>query len=126
MFLVDSSGSIKETDPYDWDRVLQFLNEAILGLNSLGDMRFSVVLFSHEAHLQFNLDRFTNVNQVVNEVASAFYVGGTTDITAGLQLIRNEVVPKARPDAAKIIILLSDGKPNEQVQYINLDSFKLQ
>lgn len=127
MFLVDSSGSIKETNPADWDLVLGFLRDAIRGLASLGnDIRFSIVTFSYEARLVFDLTHYTRVDDVINAVADIPYIGSTTDITDGLRMVRNSVIPGARPGATRILILMTDGKPNEQVklvlQYIKHDT----
>ena len=120
MFLVDVSGNITGKDSWNWDRVLWFLNDAITVLNRLGNMRFSMVLFNEEAHLQFNLDTFSNTSKVLNNVSSLSYntyMGGTSNITSGLHLIRIEVLPKARPDAAKIIILVTDTESGDEVLF---------
>ena len=116
MFLVDVSGSIQETDVRDWDRVKTFLKDSIRGLARLSsDARFSITIFSHDSYVYFKLDRYRTLDEVLNAVDDTPYVGATTDMTSGFEAVRNEVIPGARSGVPKILILMTDGKPNEQV-----------
>ena len=76
VFIVDSSGSIKQTNPGDWDLVLNFLRQAIGDLAKFSnDIRFGIVTFSYEARLVFDLNAYRSVNDVVNAVSTIPYIG---------------------------------------------------
>ena len=94
-FIVDSSGSIKQGNPADWDSVLDFLQDAIRGLYAISnDMRFGIVTFSYEARLVFDFNRFSNVNDVIAAVRTIPYIGSTTDIADGFEIARTQVCDK--------------------------------
>lgn len=100
---MDSSGSIKETNPGDWDLVLNFLRDAIRNLATYSkDIRFSIITFSYEARLVFDFTRYTNVNDVINAVATIPYIGSTTNIADGFEMARTRVFNNTRPGAAKV------------------------
>ncbi len=70
IFIVDSSGSIQEIDPTNWDKVLDFLVRtvrAFQGSNN-ADMRFALVDFSDDAIVEFYLDSYDNINAVIDRI----------------------------------------------------------
>ena len=92
IFLVDSSGSIKQTNPTDWDLALGFVRDTIRGLAQIStDVRFGIITFSYEARLVFDLNEYTNVNDVINGVSRTTYIGSTTNIADAFQMARVQV-----------------------------------
>merc|ERR1712002_227986 len=61
VFIVDSSGSIKDADPGNWDVVLNFIN-AIVETQSISEneVRVGLIIYSLRAEVQFDLNTYTD------------------------------------------------------------------
>ena len=68
-FVVDSSGSILDHDPGNWDRVKNFLN-TIVDLLSIGEtqIRVGLVKFSEYGHNEFHLNEYFNAQDMKNRI----------------------------------------------------------
>jgi len=118
IFIVDSSGSIQERDVTNWDKMLTFIKDVITQFGTTGgDIRFGLVDFSDNAIVEFYLDSHTNVNDVLNAIDAITYFGGRTDIADGFQTARERLVNQRgdRSNAPNIVILITDGIPNERI-----------
>lgn len=69
MFVVDSSGSIKEEDPRNWDRLKNFtkdiVDQLIIGKHQV---RVGMVEFGNEAHVQFYLNSHYNARDIKADI----------------------------------------------------------
>ena len=118
IFIVDSSGSIQEVDDTNWDKMLTFIKDIITAFGSTGgDMRFALVDFSDNAIVEFYLDTYTNVNDIITAINTITYFGGRTDIADGFQTARQNIFNQRgdRSNAPNIVILITDGIPNERI-----------
>ena len=117
VFVLDSSGSITETDQTNWDKMLKFIKDVVTIFSSTGgDMRFALVSFSDNATVEFYLD--TRRENILTEINNIKYLKGRTNIADGLQTVRQEIFKSQRGDrinAPNIIILITDGIPNERI-----------
>ena len=72
----------------------------------------------NEATLNFYLTNYTDVTSVTNAVRNIAYVGGNTNTTGGLRLMRTEIFNPAngdRSDVPNVAILITDGVPTREV-----------
>ena len=89
---MDSSGSIKQGNPADWDLALNFLRDTIRGLARIStDVRFGIVTFSYEARMVFDLNEYIGVNDVIGGVSRIPYIGSTTNIADAFKMAREQV-----------------------------------
>ena len=93
--------------------------------------------FSQRANTEFTLDRYTDKTSLVEAIRNIQHTGGDTNIADGLRLMRRMLFSGRngdRSDVKNVAIVITDGNSNTEadqvrkisIQYINLDSFKLQ
>ena len=72
----------------------------------------------NEATLNFYLSNFTDIPSLVTAVRNIAYIGGNTNTTGGLRLMRTEVFNPSngdRPRIPNVAILITDGIPTREV-----------
>jgi len=72
----------------------------------------------NEATLNFYLSNFTDRASLVAAIRKIPYVGGNTNTTGGMRLMRQECFNRAngdRPDVRNVAILITDGIPTREV-----------
>lgn len=125
-FLVDSSGSIRDKNPKDasgnviydnYEVILQFVVDMINSLPvSQNKTRVGMVYFSDDAKLNFQLNGLNyDRDLIVRAVLNTPYLGGYTNISGAMRLMRTEVNQPQngdRPDVKNVCILLADGESN--------------
>ena len=116
IFILDSSGSINDADPGNWVRVLTFVKDVVAKFGTSGGNRFALVRFSDVANVEFLLDAYTDLNELYRRIDNVAYYGGRTNIAHGFEVALADVVGKNgdRPNAPNIVILITDGIPNER------------
>jgi len=75
-------------------------------------------LSGNEATLNFYLFNFTDVQSLTNAIRNIPYIGGNTNTTGGLRLMRTEIFNAAnsdRPDIPNVAVLITDGNPTREV-----------
>ena len=121
IFVVDSSGSIRDTNIDDntdnWKKILNFIVRVIdlVLAKENADMRFAVVTFSNEARLDFDFKKYgSNYGAVIKAVLDLPFMGYSTNTTGGLLLAERELIAKGkggnRPNARDLMILITDGE----------------
>jgi len=115
-FVVDSSGSINDKDPRNWNITLQFVANVVrqftIGPN---DVQVAFVLFSHDATVEWGFRRYRDLASLLNAIFNVGYIGSTTNLNEALYLTRTRVFALgrgARPNAVKATIILTDGEDN--------------
>lgn len=111
VFLLDESGSVGRIN-FETTKtfVYNFVSYFSIGPNA---NQISVVTFSHYASEDFSLNRYGSLSTLQSAVLSLSYSGGGTSIGAALDFARlYSFTPThgARPDAAKLVILITDGQ----------------
>ncbi|GFO49026.1 collagen alpha-1(xiv) chain [Plakobranchus ocellatus] len=85
------------------------------GLGPQGD-RVSLVTFSSQARLDFQLGFMTDLSSSLALVdLSPRAPGPGTNTSSALAMARNQVLPDARPDADRVIILITDGAADDRL-----------
>jgi len=75
------------------------------------------VYLGNEATLNFYLTNYTDVPSLVNAVRNIAYIGGNTNTTGGLRLMRTEIFNVAngdRLDVPNVAVLITDGIPTRE------------
>ena len=90
--MIDSSGSINDRDPGNWNRVQTFAKNIVNRLK-IGptDAQIGIVKYSTRAYVEFPLDAFDNNNDLNAAIDNMRYLGGNTNTSGGLWLMREEV-----------------------------------
>ena len=92
VFVIDNSGSIRDTNPEDgsydnWQLLINFIKSAITKfLIGPKDTRVSIVLFSTEATLEFTLNQAETEAEVLALVDGLPYIGGWTNTADALKV----------------------------------------
>ena len=108
VLVFDSSGSMLKTDPQN----LRFEGAKLL-LSFLSDTdRISVVQFSDSAKIVRELQQYskTIAPQLVEQIQTLAPEGQYSDLSEGIKLAKAVLDASHRPEAQKLMVLLSDGK----------------
>jgi len=114
-FVVDSSGSINDNDPQNWNITLQFVANVVrqftIGPN---DVQVAFVLFSRDATVKWGFTRYRDLASLLNAIFNVGYIGARTNLNDALYLTWSQVFAPAgggtRPNAVKVTIILTDGE----------------
>ncbi|VDP16990.1 unnamed protein product, partial [Onchocerca flexuosa] len=112
VFIVDKSQSVEKT----FQKQLEFaaaLIKAISPADFDKRIRVAAVTFSSQAEINFGFDNFKNQNEILNALLSLPHLGGNTSSVSGVNLAIREIHERARSDARKMVVLISDGKSQD-------------
>jgi len=119
-FVVDSSGSIRDKGPGNWDKTLQFVANVVrqftIGPNNV---QVAFVLFSRDATVEWGLTQYQDMTSLLNAILSVRYIGSFTNLNDALYLTWTQVFATGRgtrPNAVKVTIILTDGEDNVPVE----------
>lgn len=108
VLLLDSSGSMLQTDPKRLrdegaKLFLQFLRP---------EDRIAIMQFDREAKLLRPFSEFSKeeISAIANDIGKVSTEGTYTDLLAGIQAASDLLKKEKRPDASGIVLMLSDGK----------------
>ena len=110
-FVLDTSGSIGEI-PYQYAK--DFISTIAEAMN-IGqyDSRVAVLLFHHGATVYFNLNRYTEKNELITAICNIPYFSGGTNISAALNFLRTVAQNgslELNRYKRQVAIFLTDGK----------------
>lgn len=122
VFVVDSSGSIRDANPADnsydnWELILNFINSIIDRLD-IGEhaTRVGLVSYSERARHDFFMNNYYDRSALKNAVESISYMGSFTNTSGGLRLMKDEQFTPQRGDRSSvrnIAIVITDGVSNK-------------
>ena len=111
VFVIDTSGSIGSTL---FQLIREFTaNITIELIRNNPESLFGVILFNNSAHIQFNLQTYTNLSSLLSAINNLPYSGGGTDTAEALTLLLSSAqngVLQLRSDSLKVAIVITDGK----------------
>lgn len=114
IFVIDVSYSI--TSPRFYGYVLPFIQNVISDFDIGPDdkqMQVGAVLFSDKVRLAFHLNDFQNRQSLLQAVSEIYYYGGETFTHDALAYVNRNMFTwehGGRPNAGKIVILVTDGR----------------
>lgn len=118
VFVLDSSGSIRDNNPDDdsYDNYQLLLNFVISIVNELpigqDETRVGVVVFSNLAESVIYLNDHNDKASLVAAISNIEYIGGNTNTSGGLLLMRTEQFTAGNGDresVPNIAIVITDG-----------------
>ena len=111
VILLDLSGSTGT----EYDRALYFTKQVVYGLDmSFGRVRVGVITFGDQAQVQFNLNKYTEKEEVINALRFMPNIGDT-NTQAAINRMRNDMFRSYNGDRAgvpNVGLLISDGRSN--------------
>ena len=115
VFVIDTSGSIGQLR---FQLIREFLTTFTTDLiqnsprNAVG-----IILFGNNAYLEFNLQAYTTLNELLLAIRQLPYRGGGTDTAEALTLLLSTAQNGSlglRSDSANIAIVITDGRSNNR------------
>lgn len=133
VFLLDQSQSIEESniegEVPNWEMLIAFtqavVDDFVIGEN---DTRVAAVLFGNIAQIQFTLDEYYTADEIKDALEDLVYKPENTNTTGGIWVTRNDVLTEgagARNDVSDVIVMVTDGKPNRDVDLLPDEITKL-
>ncbi len=121
VFVIDASGSINERNEGNWDLLLNFVIRIVsdprfpIG-RGRNQFQFGVVVYSTNGRVEFNLGAHSTLSSLVAAIQAINYDRDRTNIAHGLELARENIFGRSddRPLIPNILILITDGIPNER------------
>jgi Mg-chelatase subunit ChlD len=112
IFVMDTSASLKGTDPGD------FRSQGAIGLvrnlSPKSDIKIGVVSFDNKGELAQPL---TSDRDSAISVLGDLPRSGSTNLAAGIQTALEELEKNGRPGSSRVIMLFTDGMSNERKAY---------
>ena len=112
MFVMDTSASLRGTDPKDYRSTGAI--GLVRNLSPKSDIKIGVVSFDNKGELAqpMTSDR-DSVIQALRDLPRA----GSTNLAAGIQTALKELESNGRPGSSRVIMLFTDGMSNEKKAY---------
>lgn len=113
VFTLDSSGSVGKAN---FDKMLGFVKTLVKGFNvGQNNIRIGLQTFSNRANVQFNLNKYTDKQAVMNALDHIPYNSGGTNTGTALNTMANKMFTQPngdRPGIPNIAIVMTDGRSN--------------
>jgi len=115
--LIDESGSILDSD---YTKEIDFCKSLVNSFNvNENEVRFALIWFASNGMMELDWYRGDNKSSVINVLQSKKHNNGyDTRFDPPLKIVQNLVGdrqhPKFRPDAVKIVVLITDGDNSDQ------------
>lgn len=114
--VLDSSGSIRDADPANWDKVIQFAVDIIDNFDvGRYQTHISVILYSTKVTVHFELDNDKTAEEMKDYLVSnkeKLYIGGWTNTWEALYVLKNRIFREKngdRPNVPNVAVFLTDG-----------------
>ena len=117
-FLLDSSGSINNAGKHNYQIMKDFI-KGIVKSFIIGphDTTVAVATFANlfNFRIQFDFTTHSTAVKVVDAIQNVPYYGGFTFTGYALNRVRTELFPQARAGVPRVLIVLTDGRANDNV-----------
>jgi Mg-chelatase subunit ChlD len=112
MFVMDTSSSLRSTDPKDF-RLAGAIG-LVKNLSPKSDIKIGVVSFDKHGELA---QAMTSDRNKVVDALRILPQSGSTNLAAGILTALAELERNGRPDSSRVIMLFTDGKSNKNKAY---------
>ncbi|XP_061197993.1 uncharacterized protein LOC133206079 [Saccostrea echinata] len=116
VFILDSSGSVGNTN---FQKMLDFVKNMVNGMDiSATGTEVGVITYSDRTHLEFHLNAHHDKQSLANAINNIRYISGGTNTADALKYAREtsfQTANGARNNAAKIAIVITDGKSTSTI-----------
>ena len=113
MFVMDTSGSLRKTDPRDYR--LAGAVGLVENLSPRSDIKIGVVSFDGNGKLELPL---TSDREKVAFALRQLERSGSTNLGAGITVALEELEANGRPGASRIVMLFTDGQSNRKKAHV--------
>ena len=117
VFVIDTSGSIGSSN---FQLIRNFVaNIATKLIQNHPRSAIGVILFNDSAHIQFNLEAYTNPSTLLSAINRLPYSGGGTNTAGALRLLLSSAQNGTlglRYDSSHVAIVITDGRSNNQTE----------
>uniref|UniRef100_A0A8B9EYD2 Collagen alpha-1(XII) chain-like protein n=1 Tax=Amazona collaria TaxID=241587 RepID=A0A8B9EYD2_9PSIT len=114
VFLVDGSYSIGIAN---FVKVRAFLEVLVKSFEiSPRKVQISLVQYSRDPHMEFSLNRYNRVEDIIQAINNFPYRGGSTNTGKAMTYVREKVFVTSkgsRPNVPRVMILITDGKSSD-------------
>ena len=111
--IVDSSGSIEDVAPGNWQLVKNFATDIVRRLDIGNEKnRVAGVIYSTLAYLRFDFGAYNDQQSIINDINGWFHLNGHTNTTgAFMEYLNKLTLPSSgqRLEIQDVIILITDG-----------------
>uniref|UniRef100_A0A8C3V8D0 Vitrin n=1 Tax=Catharus ustulatus TaxID=91951 RepID=A0A8C3V8D0_CATUS len=112
-FVIDGSSSVGTGN---FRTVLQFVANISKEFEiSDTDTRIGAVQYTYEQRLEFNFDKYSTKQDVLNAIKRISYWSGGTSTGAAISYASEQLFSKSKPNKRKIMILITDGRSYDDV-----------
>ena len=142
VFVVDSSGSIREQDSAGWERVKTFIIQVTREFNiGPSGTRIGLTVYSEFATRQrddprigddavgfFDLNTFQDSQSLEEAINRLYYFNSLTNTQDGLNVAHSVIFTPAagdRPNAPNLAIVITDGVSNVQPEAVEAQAMEL-
>jgi hypothetical protein len=124
--ILDSSGSIRHSNPWDrsydnWDLATQFLSDLVQNLNvGLDHTRVALVKYSSRSIIEFDLNDYQDLSAVQAAIRSTSYLGENTNTSGALLVTRDSIFNVDngdRPNVNNVAVVMTDGASTYDAQF---------
>jgi von Willebrand factor type A domain len=128
-FILDQSTSIQAATGgvTNWYDMIDFVVQVIDAFPISPTLtRIGLIRFSSQAVFDFGFSRFTNSPDVVGYVENMVAAGGETNFSGAYWLANQLLLPGRRSNVKCIVIMITDGQPNIDVEttFVNINITK--
>ena len=116
-FLVDVSGDQDSKGQQNFKTSLEFV-KAIAGMFVINQLESHIgfVVFSTNSQVVLDFKTYFDQKSVENVINDIQYIGGISNIGAGLELVKSKLFDlTSRPDVSRILIVVTSGKSTGDV-----------
>ena len=123
IFVIDASASIKASN---FVKMQNFVSTLVMSMQvGSNSVRVGVMTFSTTPSVIFHLDQYYDPNVMVTEIMAAPYTSLNTYTGLAMEAVRTSMLPRARNNVQKLVILLADGlSADRMLLYSEADSMK--
>ena len=130
-FIIDSSESIREDNPFDessdnWEYLRYFLYDVTRRLPIEADVtRLAAVTYSESTDAAFHFSQSLNREQASDLLKTLKFRGGNTNTLNAFKYTRTRIFDTDRPNIRNVAVLLSDGISNMDVELTREEALNL-
>lgn len=110
LLLADLSSSIAGYEEFIHDAAYTFIDKFELADNGI---RIGFITFSSLAYLHYPLSSDKDSLKLATSILAPRMSGGSTNLSQAFEIATNELSTNGRPDALKMVLVITDGEPND-------------
>lgn len=110
LLLADLSSSIAGYEEFIHDAAYTFIDKFELADNGI---RIGFITFSSLAYLHYPLSSDKDSLKLATSILAPRMSGGSTNLSQAFEIATNELSTNGRPDALKMVLVITDGEPDD-------------